>query len=101
MLFLPTPFLTHVIEGEVDISAVLSFNDVLESYKIVMSCQSLQVHDLSERTLRIGGVAEGVEALLQSEDLTSPLLDGLPHNAIRLRSTYTRNRSSPPSSIRY
>lgn len=54
-----------MIEGEVYISPVLSFNYVLQSYEVVVPCQSLQIHDLPEGTLSIGGVPERVEALLE------------------------------------
>lgn len=57
--------LTHVIEGKVYISSILSFDYMLQSYKVIMSRESLQVHDLPESALCIGGVPESVEALLQ------------------------------------
>lgn len=79
-----THSLTHVIECEVDISPVFSLNYVLQSYEVVVSCQSLQVHDLPERSLRIGGVPESVEAFLEGQDLAIPLLDCFPDNPVCL-----------------
>lgn len=79
--------LTHMIKREVDISPVFSLHHMLESDQVVMSCKSLQVHDLPKRALSIGRVPEGIEALLQGQHLASALFDGLPDDAICLRET--------------
>ncbi len=44
----------------------------------------LQVHDLAKRALRVGGVAEGVEALLQRHGLPRAAVQRLPNDAVRL-----------------
>jgi hypothetical protein len=48
-------------------------------------CQLLQVHDLSEGPLGIGGIAESVKTLLQGHNLLCSLIDGFPHDTICLR----------------
>lgn len=73
-----------MIECKVDISPVFSLHDVLKSDQVVVSCKSLQVHDLPESALSICCVPKGVEALLQGQDLASALLDGLPDDAVCL-----------------
>lgn len=80
--------LTHVIKCKVDISPIFSLHHVLESDQVVMSCKSLQIHYLSECALSIGGVPEGIEALLQGQHLTGSFLNGLPDDAICLRETH-------------
>lgn len=76
-----------MVKREVNISPVFSLHHMLESDQVVMSCESLQVHDLPERALSIGGVPEGIEALFQRQHLAGALLDGLPDDAICLRET--------------
>lgn len=58
---------------------------MLEPYQIVVPCKSLEVHNLAESALSVGRVSEGVEALLQGQNLASTLFDGFPDDAVRLR----------------
>ncbi len=72
----------HVIKYKVDVLVILGLDDVKEPDDVVVSVKLLQEHDLSEGTLRIRSVMEGIEDLLQSDDLLVLLVDGLPNDAI-------------------
>lgn len=82
-----------MIEGQIDISPIFGLHYVLKSYQVVVSCQSLQVHDLPESALRIGGISKGVKALLEGQHLASSFLNRLPDDAVRLRATNQTKKS--------
>lgn len=52
---------------------------------IIRTAQLLQVHDLAERSLRIGGIPKRVKDLLDGHRLATAPIDRLPDDAIRLQ----------------
>lgn len=68
---------------------------MLESDQVIMSCESLQVHDFPERPLGISGISEGIKALLQRQHLASALLDGLPDDTVGLQETSGSLKKDP------
>lgn len=73
----------HKVEHEVDVAIVLGSDCVLQSNDVLVAIQLLQKDDLAEGPLRIGGILESVEVLLQGDDLLGPLVNGLPDNTVR------------------
>jgi len=72
----------HEVEHEVDISIVLSSDYVLQPYNVFVTIKFLQENNLSEGTLGISRVLEGVEVLLESDDLLSSFVDCFPDNTV-------------------
>lgn len=73
----------HVVKHHVDILIVLRFNDIQQSYDILMPVEFLQEHDLPEGPLGIGCIVKGVEDLFNRDHLFIFLIDGLPDDPIR------------------
>jgi len=73
----------HVVEDEVDVLVVLRLQHVLQPDDVLVPRQPLQVHDLAERALRVGGVLEGVEDLLEGDRLLVLLVDRLEDDGVR------------------
>lgn len=61
----------HILKHQVDIPVIVGLQHVQKPDDMVVVCsvQLLQEHDLTEGTLRIGGVLKGIEDLLQRDDL--------------------------------
>ena len=72
----------HMVKGEVDVSIILSLDDMLKTNDILVAAEQLQVHDFPEGPLGVHAVSEGVEALLQGHHGSGPLLDGFPHHSV-------------------
>ena len=73
----------HVVEDEVDVLVVLRLQHVLQPDDVLVPRQPLQVHDLAEGALRVGGVLEGVEDLLEGDRLLVLLVDRLEDDGVR------------------
>lgn len=73
----------HKVEHQVDIAVILSTDDVLQAYDILVSSQLLQEYNLTESTLGVSSVLESVEILLNGANLLSALVNGFPHNTVR------------------
>mmetsp|Transcript_603 Transcript_603/g.2296 ORF Transcript_603/g.2296 Transcript_603/m.2296 type:complete len:371 (+) Transcript_603:176-1288(+) len=54
----------HVVADQVDILVVVGLQHVGQSHDVLVAIELLQEHDLAEGALRIGGILEGIEALL-------------------------------------
>jgi hypothetical protein len=93
--------LTHVIEGQIDISVVLRPDYMLQSDNILMSSQCLcemklqsphrrtsqthlQVHDLAKSALCIRSIPKSVEAFLERDYLSTSLLNSFPNYPVCL-----------------
>lgn len=72
----------HKVEDEVDVAIVFSSDHVLKADDVLVTRQFLEEDDLTEGALGVGGVLEGVEVLLQRDNLLGALVDGLPDNAV-------------------
>ena len=72
----------HEVENEIDISVVFRPDDVLQSDDVLVADELLQEDDLTERPLRISRVLEGVEVLLESNNLFSALVNSFPDDAV-------------------
>ena len=76
--------LTHVLKHQVDVTVIVGLQHVAKTDDVVVARHLLQVHDLAEGALRIGGILEGVEDFLQGHHLLGALVDGFPHDTVRL-----------------
>ncbi len=72
----------HEVEHQVYVSIVFGPNHVLQANNVFVSGQFLKENDLTESTLCISCVLEGIEVFLQRNDLFSLLVDGLPHDTV-------------------
>lgn len=72
----------HEIENQVDITVVFGSDDVLESNDVFVPIKLLQEYDLSESTLGICCILEGVEVLFKGHDLFGPFVNGFPDNTV-------------------
>ena len=77
--------LTHVLEHKVNVSVVVSLENVAQSDNVVVPGHFLEVHNLTERPLCICRILEGVEDFLQRNHFLRALVDGLPHNSVCLK----------------
>ena len=72
----------HEVKDQVYISIILCPDNILESDDIFMTIELLKEYNLSERTLCIGGILEGIKILLKGYNLFGPLVNGFPNNTI-------------------
>lgn len=72
----------HEVEDEVDVTIVFSSDHILKADDVFVARQFLEEDDLTEGALRVGGVLEGVEVLLQRDDFFGALVNGLPDYAV-------------------
>ena len=72
----------HVLEDEVNVAVVASWNDALELDDVGVA-ELTKEHDLAVGALSIGGVAKGIEVLLQGSYASVLTVDDLPHMSIR------------------
>ena len=72
----------HEVENEIDISVVFRSDDVLEPDDVFMADELLQEDDLTEGSLCIGRVLEGVKVLLESDNLLSALVNSFPDDSV-------------------
>jgi len=72
----------HVLEHEVDIAVVLGLHNIQQLEDVLMIAELLKEHDLTEGSLCIGGVLEGIKDLLHSDDFASLYRHSLPHNTV-------------------
>jgi hypothetical protein len=72
----------HEIEHQVNISVILSPDDILQADNVLMTGQLLQEDDFSEGTLSICCVLKGVKVLLESHYILGLLINGLPDDTI-------------------
>lgn len=75
---------THVLKHQVDVLIIIGLHHLEEVDDVIVLAQLLKEDDLTVCALRIGGVLESVEDLLQGNGLLSLLIHRLPHNAIGL-----------------
>ena len=85
----------HEVEDEVNVTIVFSADYVLKANNVLVTSQLLQEDDLAERALRISGVLESVEVLLEGDNLFGALVDGLPHDTVRSLSYRQTSTKSP------
>ncbi len=76
----------HVIECQVYVLVILSLYHVLQTNDVLMAAQTLQIHYLTKRPLRICRVPKSIEAFLQSDHRSRPFLDCFPDDTVSLRS---------------
>mmetsp|Transcript_35640 Transcript_35640/g.57417 ORF Transcript_35640/g.57417 Transcript_35640/m.57417 type:complete len:443 (+) Transcript_35640:359-1687(+) len=72
----------HVVADEVNVLIIVGLEHIQQPYDVFVAVEFLQEHDLAESSLRIGGVLEGVEALLQGNNLASLFVDGFPDDTV-------------------
>lgn len=72
----------HEVEYQVDIAVIFSANYVLEANNVLMARQLLQENDLTEGTLGVSCVLEGIEVFLHCHDLLGAFINGLPNDTI-------------------
>lgn len=71
----------HMFEHQVNIPVILSADDLLELDDVGVR-KFHEKHDLSVGSLRIGGIIESIEVLLECFDLSGLLVGHLPNVAI-------------------
>lgn len=72
----------HEVEYQVNITVILSTDDVLETDNILVTSQLLQENNLTESALSVSSVLESVKILLNGANFFSALVNGLPHNTV-------------------
>mmetsp|Transcript_69371 Transcript_69371/g.187542 ORF Transcript_69371/g.187542 Transcript_69371/m.187542 type:complete len:334 (-) Transcript_69371:17-1018(-) len=72
----------HVVADEVDVQIIVRLQHVEEPDDVLVPVQLLQEHNLPESPLRVRGILEGVEALLQGHHLVGLLVDRLPNDTV-------------------
>ena len=72
----------HEIKDQVNVSIVLSSDNVLQPDDILMPRQLLQKDDLSEGSLRVCCILECIKVLFESHDVFGLLIYGLPHDTV-------------------
>ena len=72
----------HEIEDQINVSVVLSTDNVLQADDILMARQLLQEDDFSESSLCVRCVLKGIEILLERDNVLRLLVDGLPHDTV-------------------
>ena len=81
----------HEVENKVDVAIVLSPNHILEPDNVLVASKFLEEDNLTESPLSIRGVLEGVEVLLESDNLLGSLVNGLPHNSVSSLAEFLEN----------
>lgn len=72
----------HEVEDKINVSVILSSDDILESNDVFMSRQLLQENDFSESALSVSCVLKRIKVLFQCDNLLGLLVDGLPHDTV-------------------
>jgi len=72
----------HEVEHQVDVPIILCADHILQPDDVFVAGQLLQENDFSERALGVRRILEGIEVLLQGNDLFRALVDGLPDNSV-------------------
>lgn len=74
----------HVLKDEVDVPIIVCLEHVEEFDDVLVSMEFLKEHDLTECTLGICGILEGIKYLLECNCLSCFLVYCFPHNTISL-----------------
>ena len=72
----------HELKNQVDITVVVRLEHIRQRDDVLVPLHLLQEHDLAKGPLRVGSVLEGVEDLLQRDNLLCPLVHRPPHDAV-------------------
>lgn len=72
----------HKIKHQVKIFIILGFDDVEESYDVIVTVELLQKHDFAECSLSISCIMKGVEYFFEGYDPLELAIDGLPHDTV-------------------
>ena len=73
----------HEIKDKVNIPIILCSDHVLQPDDVLVADKFLQEDNLTEGSLSVSGILEGVEVLLEGDNLLGALIDGFPDNTVR------------------
>ena len=73
----------HEIEDKVNIPIVFRSNHILQPNDVLVADELLEEYDLTEGSLGVSCILEGVEVLFEGYDLLGAFIDGFPHNTVR------------------
>lgn len=72
----------HEIKDQVNVSIILSSDNVLQSNDILMTVKLLQENDLSESSLRVCCILKRIKVLFQGNDVFGFFVNCFPNNTV-------------------
>ena len=72
----------HEVKHQINVAIVFSSNNVLKSDDVFVAGKFLEEDNLTECTLGVSGILEGVEVFFERDDFLCALVDGLPDNSV-------------------